>query len=109
MLAGAGNVPVILAKNTPSETIKHFTGTETLPGFGKLTFDLHKNGKVTMIDAKSTSQGIWRREGDQYTLAFANGAVFYTGTLNGTTLAGTATSPRARQEGNRSWTWTVQQ
>ena len=39
--------------------------------------------------------------------SFASGAIVYTGTLDGNTLSGTATSPGAREHGVRSWTWTV--
>jgi hypothetical protein len=84
-------------------------GTETLPGYGKLSFKTYKNGRAVMVDAKSTTEGIWRKQGNQFTLSFADGAVVYTGTLNGATLSGTATSPAARQEAVRSWTWTVKQ
>lgn len=54
-------------------------------------------------------EGIWRQQGAQFTLSFANGSVIYSGKLQGTTLSGTATSPSPRQEAMRTWTWTVQQ
>jgi hypothetical protein len=108
-LAHAGKSTVEVAKALPKEKAKRFTGTETLAGYGKLSFAMYSNGRVVMVDAKSTMEGIWRQEGSQMTLAFANGSVIYTGTLSGNTLAGTATSPMARQEALRSWNWTVQQ
>lgn len=108
-LASAGKAPLVAAKALPKEAPRRFTGTEALPGYGKLTFEMYSNGRAIMVDAKSTTEGIWRQEGTQITLSFANGAVIYTGTLNGATLSGTATSPSARQEAMRSWTWTVQQ
>jgi hypothetical protein len=91
----------------PSGTPTRWAGTETLPGFGKLSFALYPDGKVVMVDAKETSEGIWRREGIRYTLAFDDGAVVYTGVLDDATLSGTATSPSARTEAMRTWTWSV--
>ena len=82
--------------------------TETLPGYGKLSFALYSNGRAVMTDANSTAEGLWRQQGDQYTLSFENGAVVYTGALNGATLSGSATSPSARQEGLKTWTWSVE-
>ena len=62
-----------------------------------------------MVDARETTEGIWRKTDNQFTLLFSNGAVVYTGTLNGGTLSGTATSPSPRQEAPRTWNWTVRQ
>ncbi len=109
-LAHAGEAQALVAVNKPlpKEAPKIFTGTETLPGYGKLSFALYTNGRVVMTDAKSTAEGLWRQQGDQYTLSFENGAVVYTGTLNGAALSGAATSPSARQEGLKTWTWSVQ-
>jgi hypothetical protein len=109
-LARVGKAPVDVAvKELPKEAPRRFTGTETLPGYGKLSFALYSNGRAIMVDAKSSSEGIWRQKGALYTLSFANGSVVYTGTLKGTTLSGTATSPSPRQEAMQSWTWAVQQ
>lgn len=110
VLGHAGkNVVVAAAKPLPAERPVRWVGNENLPGFGKLAFNMYSNGRVVMEDAKSTSDGSWRREDNHYTLTFSNGAVVYTGTLNGNVLAGDATSPRTRQEGVRSWNWSVQQ
>lgn len=109
-LAYAGKSPALAAaKPLPNETPLRWTGSETLPGYGNLSFALYSNGRAIMVDAKSTSEGIWRKQDKQYTLSFANGAVVYTGTVEGATLSGTATSPSARQEAMKSWTWTVKQ
>jgi hypothetical protein len=105
--AGKASGPV--AGALPKEAPRRFAGNETLPGYGKLSFALYSNGRAVMVDAKSTMEGIWRQQGNQYTLAFANGSVIYTGTLSGATLSGTATSPAVRQQGRQSWTWTVRQ
>jgi uncharacterized caspase-like protein len=106
--AGQSSIQVALAQPLPNEAPRRFTGTETLPGFGKLSFAIYSNGRAIMTDAKSTQEGIWRQQGDRFTLSFANGAVVYTGALNGATLSGTATSPSTRQAGVQSWTWNVQ-
>lgn len=108
-LAFAGKTALAVAKPLPGDAPLRWTGSETLPGFGKLSFALYSNGRAVMEDAKSTTEGIWRKQDKQYTLSFANGAVVYTGTFNGGTLSGTATSPAPRQEAMRSWTWTVKQ
>jgi hypothetical protein len=91
----------------PTDVPTRWVGTETLAGFGKLSFAMHAQGRVIMVDAKETSEGIWRKNGNEYTLSFSDGAVIYTGRLNGATLSGTATSPSAPHEPLRSWTWSV--
>jgi hypothetical protein len=63
-------------------------GTETLPGFGPLTFEFKKNGVAIMRDARDTVQGTWVRNGSEVTIRFAN--CEYRGTINGKTLTGTA-------------------
>src|SRR5439155_26441207 len=40
-LAVAGKAPVQVAKRLPNETPRRFTGTETLPGYGKLSFAIY--------------------------------------------------------------------
>jgi hypothetical protein len=108
LASSAGNVPAAqVVKVLPKEAPQRFVGAETLPGYGKLSFALYAGGRAVMTDAKSTSEGIWRQEGAQFTLSFANGSVVYTGALNGATLSGAATSPSTRQEGVQSWTWNV--
>jgi hypothetical protein len=97
------------AKPPPTESLMHWVGSETLPGYGKLSFTTYANGRAVMVDAKSTAEGVWRKQNNQFTLSFANGAVVYTGTLKGATLSGTATGPSPRQQAKQSWTWTVKQ
>ncbi len=106
--AFAGKTTVDVAKALPKDAPKRFEGTETLAGYGKLSFAIHAKGRVVMTDAKSTSEGIWQLQDNQYTLSFANGAVVYTGTLKGAVLSGTATSPGARQDEMKTWNWTTQ-
>jgi hypothetical protein len=108
-IAFAGKAPVDVARALPTETPRRFAGSETLPGYGKLSFAMYSNGRAIMTDAQSTAEGIWRQQGNQFTLSFANGSVIYTGVLNGATISGTATSPGARQEATKTWNWTVQQ
>lgn len=96
-----------LAKPPPTESFTQWEGNETLAGYGKLVFKTYANGRAVMVDAKSTTEGIWQRQGNQYTLSFANGAVVYTGTLNGAALSGTAVGPAARDDPQKAWNWTV--
>lgn len=105
----AGKADVQVATALPTEAPRRYDGTETLPGYGNLIFAMYSGGRVVMTDAKSTTEGIWRRQGNQFTLQFSGGSVVYTGTLNGTTLSGRATSPSSREEAMQSWTWTTQQ
>jgi hypothetical protein len=75
-----------------------WSGSETLAGYGKLTFALHQDGKATMYDAKDTVQGTWSQNGNQVTIQV--GAV-YEGTISGSILSGQGT-------GNASpWNFTV--
>jgi len=82
-------------------------GKETLSGFGALTFKTYPSGLAVMVDAKSTTDGVWRKDKNQITLTFANGTIVYTGTLEGNALSGTATAPGSREQAARSWTWSV--
>jgi uncharacterized caspase-like protein len=95
-------------KSSPSDTpATRWAGTETLAGYGKLSFALYASGRAVMVDAGETTEGIWRRTDNQFTLSFSDGAVVYTGNLEGQTLSGTATGPSPREEAPRSWNWTV--
>jgi len=107
VFAYTGAPTLALATPVTSGTSTVWTGSETLPGYGKLTFTTYQGGRAVMVDAKSTTQGIWRKQGSQYTLAFSSGAVVYTGTLSGAVLAGTATHAAARDNAAKTWTWTV--
>ena len=100
--------PINVVAAPLSKDARRLTGTETLAGYGRLSFELHKDGRVVMTDAKDTAEGVWRRQGNQYTLSFANGAIVYVGTENGTTISGTASGPAARQAGRQTWNWSVQ-
>jgi hypothetical protein len=106
--AGKGGGVEVARKTQVANPSRRLVGTEDLAGFGKLTFELYDDGRVTMTDAKDTTDGIWRQQGNQYTLSFAGGSVVYTGTQNGATISGTATSPSPRQGVRQSWDWRVQ-
>lgn len=86
--------PQGLAKST-------WIGTESLQGYSRLEFRFEADGKVTMIDADGSQSGAYSQQGNTVTLQFYNGTVVYTGTLNGTTLAGTASN------GKSSWDFNV--
>jgi hypothetical protein len=85
------------AKNVAGST---WTGSENLPGYGKLTFAFRAGGAVTMFDAKGETQGTWTQSGDQVAIRF-NGCV-YQGRINGQTLSG---SGRLTQ--GQTWTFQV--
>ena len=80
-----------------------WTGTESLPGFGKLTFAFRANGAATMIDAKGQTEGTWTQTGNEVTINF-NGCV-YQGRINGQMLAG---SGRITSGGQAGQTWSFQ-
>jgi hypothetical protein len=101
-------INLVAARPQPKDAARRLTGTETLPGYGRLSFELFKDGRVVMTDAKDTAEGVWRRQGNQYTLSFANGSIVYVGTENGSTISGTASGPLARQAGRQTWNWSVQ-
>jgi hypothetical protein len=65
-----------------------WAGTESLTGFGALTFVFAENGHVTMVDAKVTVNGSWTLAGRNVTIRFNN--CVYTGEINGRTFQGTA-------------------
>lgn len=107
--AYVGKPALVAAQPAATEKFTKWVGSETLPGYGELSFTTYSNGRAVMVDAKSTTEGVWRQQGNQVALSFANGAVVYTGTLDGTTLSGTATTAAAREQARRSWNWTVTQ
>lgn len=106
--AGRAFAAAPAARPLPKEVPIRWVGSETLAGYGKLAFSLYSNGRAVMIDAKDSMDGIWQRQNDRITLSFANGAIIYSGTLRGTTIAGTASSPSPRQNERKTWSWTVQ-
>jgi len=80
-----------------------WTGTENLPGFGKLTFVFRANNAVTMIDAKAETPGTWTQNGADVTVNF-KGCV-YQGRINGQTLSGNGRFTEGPQAGQ---TWSFQ-
>ncbi len=96
-------------KPPPTGVAQVYAGTESLAGFGKVQFSIYPDGRVLMVDARDTVEGVWQKSDQLITLAFFNGSVVYTGTFNGATLSGTATGPSSRQNAKKSWTWTTTQ
>jgi hypothetical protein len=78
-----------------------WTGRETLVGYGALTFEFEDSGNVTMIDAKETVPGTYKRNGQSITLSFFGGQAIYSGRINGKTMSGTA------RNAARNWNWQV--
>jgi hypothetical protein len=78
-----------------------WSGSENLDGFGALKFEFFPGGKVVMTDAKDRVDGTYTLNGGQVRLAFFNGTVIYSGTVNGPQLSGTASN------GKSNWAWSV--
>jgi len=78
-----------------------WVGSETLGGYGRLTFQFGGNGQVTMVDADGSSNGTYTIQNNNVTLTFYNGTVVYTGAINGSTMNGTA------QNGEATWSFSV--
>jgi hypothetical protein len=78
-----------------------WNGRENLAGYGALTFEFETGGNVTMIDAKETVPGTYRRNGQSITLTFFGGQAVYSGRINGKAMSGTA------RNAARNWTWQV--
>jgi len=79
-------------------------GSETLSGFGQLMFRFEVDGKVVMIDAKQTIPGKWTQTGNDVTITF--GDCVYRGTIQGQTLAGSASFISGTNVGT-NWTFTL--
>lgn len=77
----------------------NWSGTESLAGYGKVSFNFQPGGNVTMIDRDGTTPGNYNQNGNNISLAF--GPVTYTGTVNGNTMSGTASN------GQTTWTWSA--
>ena len=101
----SGAVPALA--QAPGGTI--WSGTESLPGFGLLTFEFPLDGSVLMIDAhgpaRGSVRGTWSQQGKDVTLRFAD--CEYRGRINGQYLSGTAHFFAGRQAG-QTWTFDVQ-
>lgn len=95
---------------SPSTSIGGTTwaGSETLPGFGPLTFVFRSNGTVAMVDAadpdRGTVEGNWYRQGNAVTLRFAD--CEYRGNINGSSISGNAHFFAGDRNGER-WTFQV--
>ncbi len=106
-LAAYGRVKAAPVIAPPTGNATQWSGSETLAGFGQLSFAIYPGGRVLMTDAKETVEGTWEKTGNQYTLAFFDHSVVYTGVVNGNLLAGTASGPGARMEARKTWKWKV--
>jgi len=98
--------PAIVAKPTPlppatQATVPVWAGSESLEGFGRLSFQFHEGGRAVMHDAAGATEGSWSRNGNTITLRFANGRIVYTGELRGQSIIGEARNDRT------SWTFSV--
>ena len=97
----SSNTVVALVRRSSSSTGSTWVGSETLANYGRLTFRFSTGGRVTMIDARSTSNGTYTVSGNRVTLRFSSGRVVYNGTVAGQTMSGSAGN------GRTSWRWSV--
>jgi hypothetical protein len=74
-------------------------GSETLAGYGALSFTFNAGGQASMIDKDGNTPGNWNRVGNSVTLNF--GGVVYTGNINGGQISGSA------RDAKNSWSWNV--
>lgn len=90
--------------DTPVTTVAGtvWSGTESLSGFGTLTFEFHGDAKAVMIDAQATVNGNWSQAGNQVTITFQN--CVYVGRIQGNVLSGNA---RYTEGDPRDWTFSV--
>lgn len=77
-----------------------WTGTETLPNYGALTFRFFAGGQATMTDKDGDTSGTFKQSGNSFTLNFEP-KISYTGTVQGNTMKGTATN------GSKNWTFAM--
>jgi hypothetical protein len=92
------NPPELRAQNLVGTT---WSGSESLSGYGRLTFEFYGGGRAVMIDTSGRTSGSWSRSGNSVTLRFHQ-TVVYRGTIRGTVLSGSGSSK------NRSnWSWSV--
>jgi hypothetical protein len=78
---------------------RSFAGTETLPGYGAVTFRYVDANTVEMIDKHGTTRGSYTQNGTQVTMTF--GTVVYTGETRGDVISGSARDSRS------NWNFTV--
>jgi hypothetical protein len=76
-----------------------FTGNETLPGYGAVSFRFVNANTVEMIDRDGVMRGAYAHNGLQVTMTF--GATTYTGDIRGDAIAGSARDSRS------NWTFQV--
>jgi len=109
-LVGATSTPVVTNPTTPVVTPNPTTGglagttwqgQETLSGFGNLKFVFQGGGQVTMYDVQKNYPGTWTQQGNRVTINLPSVQLTYTGTVNGTTIAGQGSDPKGK------WTFNV--
>lgn len=102
-IVSSGGTPPdkVAGKDGKSPTLvgTKWTGSETLPGFGKLDFWFSAPNVATKTDAKITRQGNFELRGNQVSITFQEGV--YKGSVNGDKMSGTASN------GSQNWEWTV--
>ncbi len=78
-----------------------WTGSENLPGYGKLTFQFVQGGEALMIDAQKTIKGTWSQSANKVTITFQN--CVYEGTVQGKAMTGNAHFTTD----DRTWTFSL--
>ena len=92
-------MPMLAPAPAPAASVSGpWSGSETLEGFGKLSFTFNPGGQVTLIDKEGSTPGNDMLAGNNIQLSFAGGNISYTGN----TMSGTATDA-----GGSSWNWSV--
>jgi hypothetical protein len=79
-----------------------WTGSETLGGFGALTFQFRDQGKAIMIDTQGNWPGTFVQDAQEVTIKFFNGDVIYRGKITGKDMAGSA-----ENKAGGKWTFKV--
>ena len=105
LFASARKGTVVVAKSSPNQASgsligSTWSGIETLPGYGALTFRFQANGEAVMTDKDGDTTGTWKQAGSNVTLQFG-AKVTYIGTIKGNTMKGSATN-----EG-KTWTFSI--
>ena len=78
-----------------------WVGQEDRPDSGSLRIVFVTPSIVLMLPAKGKVLGTWTKNGNDVTMRFRDGAVMYSGTLDGRSMKGTA------EDGEIRWSWSV--
>jgi hypothetical protein len=79
-----------------------YSGTESLAGYGKLSFTLEPGTQAIMNDAKTTIVGTYFREGNRIVISFPDVGATYTGVINGKQITGNAVNTKGQK-----WSFSV--